>query len=68
MKTALEWFADELQEHLIAYGIEIDFSKTEAFELAKEMEKEQIMFDFTNGENSYLTPEEYYYKTYNQNK
>lgn len=69
MKTALDWFANELQEHLLAYEIKIEFSKTDAFKLAKQMEKEQIIDAYANGmdfssDEDLKEAQEYYNQTY----
>jgi hypothetical protein len=72
--TAVEWFAIALYENgfLTGNGDEIQ----ELLEKAKEMEKEQIINAFSNGDNTDCTSEQnieefadqYYEQTYGGNK
>lgn len=72
MKTAIEWLIDNLKGQL-----NID-EVTQVVQHAKEMEKEQIMDAFEQGENNsvdYFNPEnnieeseQYYNETYGGNK
>jgi hypothetical protein len=75
MKTAVEWFMDKISEKQPngLYVIDTLEDVQNVFEQAKEKEKEQIMYSYTNGsqdmalEDKY-EPLEYYNQTYNQNK
>ena len=67
MKTAVEWLVEELEDNSI--NLDLAF---ELIEQAKEMEKEQIMTAFTQGDifgadffdRVSITAEEYYNKTF----
>jgi hypothetical protein len=61
MKTAVEWL-QELYDNRPAYE---EFILDEEFEQAKQMEKEQLQQYFEYGIEA---AEDYYNKTYNQNK
>jgi len=67
MKTAVEWLVEELEDNSI--NLDLAF---ELIEQAKEMEKEQIMTAFTQGDifgadffdRVNITAEEYYNETF----
>jgi hypothetical protein len=66
-RTALEWLVEELENHYT----HIDIKNTVAFDLAKAMEKEQIIDSFFGGYNYEggeveEKSEQYYNKTYEQ--
>jgi hypothetical protein len=48
-QTAIEWFVDYLEEHLLAYDMKLNLKQTEAYDMAKAMEKEQIIKSFNQG-------------------
>ena len=69
MKTALDVFVEQLEEHLQAYHLNLKLKETEGYEMAKILEKEQII------EAVHINPLEsifknigidYYNQTYNQ--
>ena len=66
-QTAVEWLVDEIKE--ASKDGDIDFLfyklKKELIEQAKEMEKQQIIDAYENGENR--SAELYYNETFNQN-
>lgn len=73
-QTATDYFYDRMLKLFVQYHEEdvptIDFSDviTEAFDQAKEMEKQQIV-DAVDGhpiQNRHLDGEQYYNETYNQ--
>jgi hypothetical protein len=41
--TSIEWFIEQLEEHLLAQDIVLQLKNTEAFEQAKEMHKAEIL-------------------------
>ena len=66
-RTALEWLVEELENHYT----HIDIKNTVAFDLAKAMEKEQIIEAYEMGESEWTEIEykdgnDYYNKTYEQ--
>jgi len=40
--TSIEWFIEQLEEHLLANDVVLQLKNTEAFEQAKEMHKQEI--------------------------
>jgi hypothetical protein len=48
-QTAVEWFIEQLEEHLLSQDIVLQLKNTEAFEQAKEMERNQIINTWYNG-------------------
>ena len=66
-RTALEWLVEELENHYT----HIDIKNTVAFDLAKEMEKGQIIEAYEIGESewteiAYENGNDYYNQTYNK--
>jgi hypothetical protein len=58
-QTALEWLVEQLKEYSTENLIEIDWDEfNQLFDQAKEMEKEQIIDAFNNGE---FFPSDYYH-------
>ena len=55
-QTAVEWFAQKLLEQGIDYPLQ-------EFEQAKEMEKEQIIEAYCNGDDN-ISAKQYYNETY----
>lgn len=74
MKTALRLFAEQLSEHLLAYNIKIDLTKTEAFDNCSLLEKEQILEAFKEGASDGFygdgdsNKEKYYNEKYSNNE
>ena len=58
MQTAVEWLVNELENHHVFH----DIKNTVAYQQAKEMEKQQIMEAYNNGEDR--SAELYYNETY----
>jgi hypothetical protein len=65
-KTAVQWFLDQLIEHRIIIvdktTYQVKYKHEILLEQAKEMEKEQIVNAFNNGENK--SAQLYYNETY----
>ena len=66
-RTALEWLVEELENHYT----HIDIKNTVAFDLAKEMEKGQIIEAYEIGESewteiTYENGNDYYNQTFNK--
>ena len=66
-RTALEWLVEELENHYT----HIDIKNTVAFDLAKEMEKGQIIEAYEIGESewteiAYENGNDYYNQTFNK--
>ena len=66
-RTALEWLVEELENHYT----HIDIKNTVAFDLAKEMEKGQIIEAYEISESewteiAYENGNDYYNQTYNK--
>ena len=61
-QTAVEWLAEQLEQH----HIKIDIKNTVVFQQAKAMEKEQILDAWiaTDNELQRLAAEHYYNETY----
>jgi hypothetical protein len=72
-QTAVEWLVEQLSTQF-TYGQKIQFERL--FEMAKEMEKEQIINAFLNGDKTDCTSEQnieefadqYYNETYGYDK
>jgi len=67
MKTAVEWYNEEINKLNVGNDARVFIAKL--FELAKEMEKEQIIEAFNDGVNDECiggnkTTEQYYNETY----
>jgi hypothetical protein len=41
--TSIEWFIEQLEEHLLANDVVLQLKNTEAFEQSKEMHKQEII-------------------------
>ena len=63
-QTAVEWFNEEINKLNVGTDARVFIAKL--FEQAKEMEKEQIMDAFNNGENK--SAEIHYNETYRGDK
>ena len=61
-QTAVEWLVDELEKHHVFH----DIKNTNAYQIAKAMEREQIIYAYdTNRDiNTIQTAEHYYNETY----
>ena len=70
MKTAIEWLVEQLaRKHNEFQALTFYYDHKEEIEQAKAMEKEQICDAYVEGlEGLYMGAEEYYEKTYIQNK
>ena len=73
MKTAVEWLVEQLaRKHNEFQALTFYYDNKEEIEQAKAMEKEQIKMDYVNSKYYHqyddITSEDYYNKTYNQNK
>ena len=67
-QTAIEWLFDNLKSHFEHDGDLLEVIQM-SFNIAKEMEKEQIADAFNKGKDSdYVHYEDWYNQTYNQNK
>jgi hypothetical protein len=69
MKTAVEWLEDEVDRIIETYDVDMmRCYLEEAYEKAKEMEKEQIKdaWDSAYGGDSYYSGESYYNETFKQ--
>lgn len=70
--TAVEWLMSELEKHLLEYNVKTNLHNTYAYEYSKQMEKEQIMDAWLNGDNDSMyepkqlqeQAEQYYNETY----
>ena len=47
--TSIEWFVEQLEEHLLSQDIVLQLKNTEAFEQAKEMHKQEIINSYRVG-------------------
>jgi hypothetical protein len=53
-QTAVEWFIDYLEEHLLAYDMKINIKQTEAYIWAKEMDKQQKKYAWVDGNGTQM--------------
>ena len=66
-KTALDWFIEQLEEHLLAENTILHLKNTEAYELAKQLEKAQIVKAYQvcyMNDGTFHEAEYYYNETY----
>lgn len=62
-KTAVGWLIEQLEEHLLAENVVLNLKNTEAYELAIDMEREQLIMAYNTEEQ--LPFDKWYNQTFN---
>ncbi len=61
-QTAVEWLVDQLEKHYV----KVDIKNTAVFYQAKEMEKQQIIDAYNEGDIQLVNGEQYYNQTFKE--